>query len=315
MNPLTLASSSFADDVRQYLQLVPRQLPSRYLYDPLGSALFDAICELPWYGITRAETRLLEAHRGAIVAQLPELRTIVELGPGDGRKLQTFVRGVNAPLTIHLIDVSAVALARAAQTLSHDSSIAVVRHEAPFDEGLDAIANVVGDGPPLVLFLGSNIGNFDPPAALALLRRIRDAVGPGGALLIGVDLVKPEADLLAAYDDPLGVSAAFNLNVLLRINRELGGNFDIRAFRHHAVWNARCSRMEMFAVSRDRQHVRIDALDLDIDFEEGEAIWTESSYKYTPDSCTRQLAESGWATTGQWIDRSAGFALALAKAV
>ena len=313
-----LAHPSFAEDVRHYLQLTPRQLPSRFLYDPLGSALFDAICELPWYGITRAESRLLAEHRREIFAHLPGLTRIAELGPGDGRKLQTLVEGTSHSLTAHLIDISAGALARAAHTLSDAANVTVVTHEASFEDGLEEIAELpdydISYGRPLVLFLGSNIGNFDPPASRALLRRMRTSVGHGGALLIGADLVKPERDLLLAYDDPLGVSAAFNLNLLLRINQELGGDFDLRAFHHRAVWIAVCSRMEMFVVSATAQHVRIDAIDLDMDLAESEAIWTESSYKYTAAGLMRLLEDAGFKPVAQWIDREDQFALTLARA-
>jgi uncharacterized SAM-dependent methyltransferase len=167
----------------------------------------------------------------------------------------------------------------------------------------------------LVLLLGSNIGNFDARASAALLGRIRAVLAPGDAMLMGADLVKPESDLLLAYNDPLGVSGAFNLNVLLRINRELGGNFDLPAFRHRAVWNAACSRMEMFLVSTRRQRVRIAAIGLELDLEDGEAIWTESSYKYTAEGLIEQLRGAGFASAAQWIDRDAGFALTLARSV
>ena len=313
MSPVPVASSSFADDVRHHLQLVPRQIPSRYLYDALGSALFDAICELPWYGITRAEHRLLERYRVDILRQIPGLTTVIELGPGDGRKLQMLLRAASTRLAVHLIDVSASALARATQTLSRDRTTALISHEASFEDGLDSLWTVPPNTPTLLLFLGSNIGNFDPPVAGALLRRIRAALPEDGALLLGVDLVKPEGTLLAAYDDPLGVSAAFNLNVLVRINRELGGNFDVRAFRHRAIWNRFCGRMEMFAVSTKRQRVTIDAIDLEVEFDEGEAIWTESSYKYTLDQCARLLIETGFESVGQWMDRDDGFVLLFAR--
>ena len=310
------SSTAFAGDVRCSLRRTPRQLPSRYLYDPLGSALFDAICELPWYGITRAETRLLADHRGEIFARLPALTRIVELGPGDGRKLRTLVEGTSARLTVHLIDVSAGALGRAAHALSGAANVTVVTHEASFEDGLDGLAPLLRtDSPPLVLFLGSNIGNFDPPVSLALLRRIHAALGRGGTLLIGADLVKPERDLLLAYDDPLGVSGAFNLNLLLRINRELGGHFDLRAFRHRAVWNAAASRMEMYAVSAKAQCVRIDAIDLDVELAAGDAIWTESAYKYTADGLTRHLDDAGFESAAQWIDGDDAFALTLAQAI
>ena len=307
--------SSFADDVRRGLQRRPRQLPSRYLYDALGSALFDAICELPWYGITRAENRLLERYRQEIFGYLQGLTRIVELGPGDGRKLRTLVAGTSDPITAHLVDVSGGALSRAAHTLADALHVDVVSHEASFESGLAEIAGESGPtGRTLVLFLGSNIGNFDPPAASGLLERIRRSIAPGDTLLIGADLVKPEGDLLLAYNDPLGVSAAFNLNVLLRINRELGANFDLRAFRHRAAWNAACSRMEMFVVSRRAQRVRIETIDLDVEMEDGESVFTESSYKYTAEGLVKQLENAGFEPVAQWIDRDDGFALTLARA-
>ena len=314
-------ASPFAGDVRHYLQLKPRQLPSRYLYDALGSALFDTICELPWYGITRAENQLLASHRRDIFTSLAELTRIVELGPGDGRKLKTLVEGTSEPLTVHLVDLSAGALARAAHTLSDAAHVAVFTHEASFEDGLDMLApdprsNSSGElrQRTLALFLGSNIGNFDPPAAAAFLAHIRAALAPGDALLIGADLIKPEREFRLAYDDPLGVSAAFNLNILLRINRELGGNFDLAAFRHRAVWNAAASRMEMFLVSTKPQRVRIAAIDLDIRLDEGEPIWTESSYKYTADAVIDDLQRAGFSPIRQWIDRDFPFALTLGRA-
>jgi uncharacterized SAM-dependent methyltransferase len=164
-----------------------------------------------------------------------------------------------------------------------------------------------------VVFLGSNIGNFDPPAADAFLRGVRDALGAGGALLLGTDLVKPEADLLLAYDDPLGVTAAFNLNLLVHVNRELGGDFDVRQFEHRAIWNPRESRVEMHLVSRSRQRVRIRESGSDITLETGESIWTESSYKYRADGLGPLLARAGFRVAGLWEE--AGFALTLARAV
>jgi len=305
--------SAFAEDVRHYLQLSPRQLPSMYLYDALGSALFDAICELPWYAITRAEMQLLECHRREIFAHLPALTRLVELGPGDGRKLKTLVEGTSEPLIAHLVDVSAGALERAAHTLSDALNLSVVTHQAPFEDGLDTIMREESGDPTLVLFLGSNIGNFDQRGSAALLSRIAASLAPGDAFLIGADLVKPERDLALAYDDPLGVSAAFNLNVLLRINRELGGNFDLRAFRHRAVWNAACSRMDMFLASTREQRVQIESVGLEFTLREGEAIWSESSYKYTPEGFVGQLRNSGFESMAQWIDHDAGFALTLAR--
>src|ERR1041384_7060512 len=187
-----LERKQFADDVGYYLRLDPKQLPSRYFYDGLGSALFEAICHLPWYSITRAERRLLEAHAAHIVQQLPGLSTLVELGPGSGEKLSMIVRAARstAALTVHLVDVSSAALDLAARTLSVHERVSIVPHQASYEAGLDELARGDADllqGRTLVLFLGSNIGNFDRPGADEFLRTIRRALAPGDALLLGAD--------------------------------------------------------------------------------------------------------------------------------
>jgi len=311
--------SEFAYDVRYYLTLTPRQLPSRYLYDALGSALFEAICELPWYGITRAEGRLLADHGDDLFARLPGLTRLVELGPGNGHKLRALVGGTRrhaSRLTAHLIDVSSSALTTAARMLAEVDNLTVITHQASFESGLDAVGRLPPDaGRTLVLFLGSNIGNFDPPVSAAFLDRIRASMVEHDALLIGADLVKPERDLLLAYDDPLDVSAAFNRNLLVRLNRELGANFELGAFDHRAVWNAPLSRMEMYLVARKAQHVRIPAADLDIDLTAGESIWTESSYKYQPETIVSLVERAGFRTLTRWIDEKDQFALMLFSAV
>jgi L-histidine N-alpha-methyltransferase len=309
--------AQFASDVQYYLGLQPRQLPSRYLYDPLGSALFDAICRLPWYRITRAETRLLSAHGGAIFARIPRLATVVELGSGSGDKLTTLLeagRKDASPLDVHLIDISDSALQTSARALSVFESVHVVTHQATYEGGLEQFrAEPRNRGAALALFLGSNIGNFDPPGADAFLRVVRGALRRGDALLLGADLVKPEPELLLAYDDPLGVTAAFNRNLLVRINRELDGDFDVDAFGHRAVWNAAHSRVEMHLVSLRRQRVHIRAAALEFEIDEGESIWTESSYKYSPDTVVAILARAGFRPVDQWIDDESGFALTLVE--
>lgn len=322
LNRLTTQSTSvakFANDVQYYLGLSPRQLPSRYFYDGLGSALFEAICRLPWYRITRAELRLLEAHGREILAHAPPLSTLVELGPGSGEKLITLVeagRVGDARLHLHLIDVSPTALAVAARALAALDEVEIAIHEAPYEVGLAQVtARRAQAGRTLALFLGSNIGNFDPPGADAFLRGVRAALCSGDGLLLGVDLVKPEAELLLAYDDPLGVTAAFNRNLLVRINRELGGSFDVDAFAHRAVWNPAESRVEMHLVSRRRQQVRVAAADLTFTMETGDYIWTESSYKYELTGITDTLRPAGFTPVNQWIDRTDGFALTLVRAV
>ena len=310
----------FAADVRRDLALVPKQLQSKYLYDALGSSLFEAICRLPWYRITRAEQRLLEAHAPAVVERLcrepAAVPLIVELGCGSGEKIVILAETLQAAGRrgrVHLIDISRQALEQSERTLGRLRHISVVGHRETYEDGLRHAAQQRAAGSPmLVLLLGSNIGNFDAPAAGEFLRAIRDALAPGDALLLGADLVKPEPDLLLAYDDPLGVTAAFNRNLLVRINRELGGTFDLDAFAHVAVWNAAERRIEMHLESRRAQTVGVAGVS--IAFAEGERIWTESSYKYEPQQISAMAGRAGFATAEQWIDARARFALTLLTA-
>jgi uncharacterized SAM-dependent methyltransferase len=195
--------------------------------------------------------------------------------------------------------------------LSRLEATTVITHPARYEEGLARIASRPrAGGRALVLFLGSNIGNFDPPGAAAFLRGIRSSLTDGDALLLGTDLVKSEREIVLAYDDPLGVTAAFNRNLLVRINRELDGDFDLDAFTHRAVWNAEESRVEMHLVCIRPQRVTIRAARLDFTMEKGESIWTESSYKYRPDGARAMLERARLAVVEQWID--GGFALTLA---
>jgi dimethylhistidine N-methyltransferase len=312
----TTAVAEFAREVRRDLALVPKQLQSKYLYDALGSSLFEAICRLPWYRITRAEYRLLVAHVAEIVTQLGEDRsTIVELGCGSGEKLAVLaeaLQGSGGSARVHLIDVSSQALEQTEQRLTRLQHVSVVGHQSTYEVGLRRAAEArAGDGPMVVLLLGSNVGNFDTPAALAFLRRIRRVLRPGDLLLLGADLVKPVRDLQLAYDDPLGVTAAFNKNLLVRINQELGGTFDLAAFDHRAAWNSDEQRIEMHLVSRTAQTATIAAAGTSVSFLPGEHIWTESSYKYEPDQIERMGVETGFALRDQWIDEDARFALSL----
>ncbi len=316
----TSATAEFATEVRRDLALVPKQLQSKYLYDALGSSLFEAICRLPWYRITRAESRLLAAHAMEIVAAIgPEGSTVVELGCGSGEKLALLAEALLASggsARVHLIDISSQALEQTEQRLTRLQHVSVVGHQSTYEVGLRRAADArTGDGPMAVLLLGSNIGNFDAPAALAFLRRIRHMLRPGDLLLLGADLVKPERDLRLAYDDPLGVTAAFNKNLLVRINRELGGTFDLAAFDHRAAWNGEEQRIEMHLVSRVAQTVAIAAAATSVSFAAGEHIWTESSYKYEPLQIERMGMETGFAVRDQWIEPDARFALSLMVAL
>jgi L-histidine N-alpha-methyltransferase len=312
-----LLVAEFAAEVRRDLALDPKQLQSKYLYDALGSSLFEAICRLPWYKITRAEMKLLARYGGEIVDALSEDdgATLVELGCGSGEKLMLLAEALHArgrSAHVHLIDISSHALEQTEQRLNGLRHFSVVGHQSTYEDGLRrAVAAREGRNPMLVLLLGSNIGNFDTPAAAAFLDRIRAALAAGDLLLLGADLLKPERDLLLAYDDPLGITAAFNKNLLVRINRELGGDFDLSAFDHRAAWNATDQRIEMRLVSRINQTVRIPGADTTVHFERGEWIWTESSYKYSADQVVDMGADAAFATRDQWIDGDAGFALTL----
>lgn len=301
--------------MRRDLALAPKQLQSKYLYNSLGSALFEAICHLPWYRITRAEGRLLARFASEMVAPVGDPVTLTELGCGSGEKIAMVAEALRLrrrPVTVHLIDISPSALELSERTLGRLEHVSVVGHRATYEEGLrHAARDRPAGGAMLALFLGSNIGNFDPPAAGEFLSEIRRALRPGDALLLGADLVKPERDLLLAYDDPLGVTAAFNKNVLQRINTELLADFDLTAFDHRAVWNAPESRVEMHLVSRRAQTVRIPRANCEVHFAAGEPIWTESSYKYDAAELSAMVEARGFRCHAQWIDPDARFALTL----
>jgi L-histidine N-alpha-methyltransferase len=314
----TTAPLTFAEEVAALLGDRPRRLPAHALYDALGSSLFDAICHLPWYPITRAETALLQAHRTAILEAAGRRPRVVELGPGNGEKLATLMqdgRGDDHAFDVHLVDVSATALDAASARLRRLPGVAVHTHVARYEVGLREVTQArTGGETLLVAFLGSNIGNFDPPEAAALLQDIRGAMERGDTLLVGADLVKPVEQLQAAYDDPLGVTAAFNCNLLVRLNRELGADFALEHFAHDARWNSRAQRMEMHLVSLAQQRVHVPGANLVLDFHAAETIWTESSYKYEPTAFGETLWQAGFASVASWQDQDAGFLLTLAAA-
>ncbi len=317
IRPRSAPESEFAAAIREGLTAAPKRVPPQYFYDDLGSALFDAICRLPWYEVTRAELRLLTGH-GAAIAAAAAANLYVELGPGNGEKLAALARAAvpgRRPPALHLIDVSRAALDTASRALAEIPGVTVTADRTTYRDGLRRVPRVRPPfGRTLLLFLGSNIGNFDPAEARALLCEMRGALQPGDQLLLGTDLVKPEPRLRLAYDDPLGVTAAFNKNLLVRINRELDATFDLESFGHRAVWNAAASRVEMHLVSDRAQTVDVPGAGCRIRFEAGESIWTESSYKYE----TAQLADLGrsarFAMRQSWIDEPGLFALTLFEA-
>jgi L-histidine Nalpha-methyltransferase len=303
---------AFAAEVREGL-LKPgqRELPSKYLYDEVGSALFEAISVLPEYGLTRADTRLLKAHSREIVSRLPSPVHVAELGSGSGKKTRWILEALSERQQTYYfpIEISPHALAACAKELGQIELVSIVGHEQPYLEGLRAVAEGRDPGERLlVLFLGSTIGNFDREVGVDFLRDVQEILEPGDALLLGTDLEKDVSVQLLAYDDPAGVTAAFNLNLLGRINRELGADFDLSCFRHEARWNRAERRVEMHLRSTQRQFVHIAGCGLRLMLAEDETIWTESSHKYRAEEVVEMAEQTGFRCEGQWIDEEWPFA-------
>ena len=302
-------AAEFLDDVRRGLRQTPKSLPAKCFYDELGSVLFEAICRLPWYGVARAETALLRAHVPEL-ASLSNPHAIVELGPGGGEKLALVAAACSRLKTVHLVDISAQALDEsAAACAAVKPRVHIAGHAATFERGLSLALRRDRKGTTLLMLLGSTIGNYEPADTTRLMQSIAAALRPGDTFVLGADLIKPERALLLAYDDPLGVTASFNKNVLVRINREIGAHFDLDTFAHRALWNAEASRVEMHLVSRRAQSVRVGRLT--VRFKKDETIWTESSYKYRPESLRSLGASAALNVVQQWVDRDFGFALTM----
>jgi len=278
--------SAFAADVRESLTKTgQRELPSKYLYDEVGSALFEAICVLPEYGLTRADARLLEKYAGEIVSKLPSPVQVAELGSGSGKKTRWILEALSRRQKTYYypIEISPFALAACEKELGHIDMVSIVGYEQPYLEGLRTVAET-------------------------FLREMREILQPGDALLLGTDLEKDVELQMLAYDDPAGVTAAFNLNLLARINRELGADFDLRCFRHEALWNFAERRIEMHLRSTRRQTVHVPAASLRVMLDEDETIWTESSHKYQAEEVPEMAARTGFRCEGQWIDAEWPFA-------
>jgi L-histidine Nalpha-methyltransferase len=304
-----------AADVRAGLcRTGQKELPSKYLYDEVGSALFEVVSVLPEYGLTRADERLLHRHATEIVSRLEPQVLVAELGSGSGKKTRWLLEAL-APrqcTTYCPIEISPTALARCENELSGIDCISIVGFERPYLDGLlAAAARRAENDRLLVLFLGSTIGNFDRDAAERFLTEVRRILFPGDALLLGTDLEKPLPQLLAAYDDSLGVTAAFNLNLLARINRELDANFDLAAFRHEARYNTGHQRVEMHLRSLCDQIVTIPRSGCSVSFLKGETIWTESSHKYRAEDISAIARRNGFHCNSQWIDTEWPFAESL----
>jgi L-histidine Nalpha-methyltransferase len=297
----------------------PKTLPPWLFYDEAGSQLFEQITELPEYYLTRVERSILAAHAEAIVAHaagLDRLR-IVELGAGSAEKTRLLLAAAaegQDRVVYEPVDVSATALESACERIEREiPGVEVIPRVMDYTRELELVPVPAGER-TLVLYIGSSIGNFEPEEAARLLKRVRTRLKRGDGILLGVDLHKDEETLVTAYDDAAGVTAAFNLNVLARLNRELGADFDLDAFTHRAVWNPRQSRMEMHLVSRGKQSARIAALDLAIEFDEKETIHTENSYKFPTGGAEAMLAAAGFAPAATFTDPRNQFAVCLGRA-
>ena len=288
-----------------------KELPSKFFYDEVGSKLFDQICLLPEYGLTRAEERILLRHAVEIVQRLPQPVAVAELGSGAGKKTRLLLEALcrRHTLSYYPIEISPAALAACERELNDLRCISIVGLEREYLDGLLEVAAWRREGQHLlVLFLGSTLGNFEGEASRRFLRQLRAILWEGDFLLLGADLEKPVDTLLAAYDDSLGVTAAFNRNLLTRINRELGADFDLGQFAHHVIFNQQTRSIEMHLRSRREQAITIPGADFVVKLERGETIWTETSHKYSLDELRTMATESGFRPEGTWLDSAWPFA-------
>ena len=310
-----IATDAMALAVYEGLGATPKHLPCWLLYDEIGSGLFEQITELPEYYLTRTERSILERYAGEILQRAGPSLTVVELGAGTASKTCILIEELlqrQSRALFYPIDVSPSALEEAVRKLGRQfPSLRVNPIVADYTGGVPALSRI--SGRKLVLYIGSSIGNFDPPDAIRLLRRIRQTLRAGDALLLGADFAKSPKILLPAYDDSQGVTASFSKNILGRLNRELDADFNLDLFRHVALWNRRDSRMEIYLESLARQTVFIPALDMDLSFEPGERIHTENSYKYTSDMIESLLQQGGFKLEQSWCDRKHWFGVHLAR--
>ena len=308
----TNATCEFASDVRAGLTRPgQKELPSKYFYDEVGSALFEVISHLPEYGLTRADERLLRRYSDEIVDRVAGPVAVAELGSGSGKKTRWLLEALcrRQRTFYYPVEISRSALAMCERELGNIDSISILGFESEYLDGLLEVAAYRQSGQHLfVLFLGSTIGNFDRPAGLKFLAEVRRILEPGDSLLLGTDLEKPSAQLLRAYDDELGVTAAFNLNLLARINRELDADFDLRQFAHVAKINHDARSVEMHLRSKRRQIVSIPEAEVAVEFHEGETIWTESSHKYSAEEIIATARCAEFRCEAQWIDEQWPFA-------
>lgn len=316
VNPLVLALNDNAREVLHGLTSHPKTLPPKLFYDAAGSALFEQITELPEYYLTATEQTIFERFAPEMVRAAGESSTIIELGAGTAKKTMLVLRAaldLHRAVTFIPVDVSSFAL-QVAQHRVRSELPQVAVHPLVLDYTQRSSALAQMPGRKLVLYIGSSIGNFEPMAASALLRRMRSSLSAGDSLLLGTDMRKPVDVLLPAYDDASGVTARFNLNVLARINREFNADFDLDRFAHVVNWNERDSRIEMHLESLADQLVNINALDVSVPFVSGETIHTENSYKFTSSMIESLAANGGFRIEQSWSDEREWFTVTLFRA-
>ena len=304
----------FADDVRKGLLAEQKSLPCVYFYDARGSQLFEQICSLPEYYPTRTEAEILKNHAKEIAVHFPPNTKIVELGSGSSVKtrylLEAFLNRYGKAEYIP-IDVSQTILEESAENLEMAyPNLTVNPITALYEDGF-SLLDKTDNAPHLVLWLGSSIGNFTKSEAIHFLKRLTSNLSGDDQLLIGMDLIKSRHILEAAYDDTAGVTAEFNLNLLTRINRELGGNFKLNNFRHQAIFNSSEGRVEMYLKSTKKQSVFIDALELEVTFDEDERIHTENAHKFSLDDINNLASALNLNIRHQWFDDKKWFSLNL----
>jgi L-histidine Nalpha-methyltransferase len=298
--------AEMAENVRAgFTNPIQKEMQCKYFYDDVGSALFETICVLPEYGLARAGERLVRKHAAELVQLLPLPIMLTELGSGSGKKVRWLLQELSSrQYTLYCpIEISPSAIEQCRRELQHLDSVKILPFEKEYLDGMRAVmehrsANVH----LLVLFLGSSIGNFDRLSGILFLRQIRHLLRPGDFFLLGADLIKPVPHLLKAYDDPIGVTAAFNLNLLARLNRELGANFILSQFKHEVRFNSAEKRIEMHLRSLKDQIIRIRQAEIEVFIRKDETIWTESSYKYTAEEILEMALHSGFRCKVQWID-------------
>jgi L-histidine Nalpha-methyltransferase len=307
----------FAQDVKRGLTSNPKHLFPKYLYDELGSRLFEAICEVDEYYLTRSEDEILTSHAEEIVSTIPDCKTLIELGSGSAEKTRRIIEALirqRGELLFVPIDISASALKESSHSLLDSyPELRIDAYAADYFQALEAL-KLESKEPVLVLFLGSNIGNFEPDAALNFMRAIRKMLRNGDALLLGADLKKEPATLEAAYNDSLGVTRSFIVNELERINRELGANFDLWAFGLRSFYNEALGRVEIYLESLRAQTVEVRGLELSLSFNAGERIHMENAYKFDPEGLRTLGNKSGFDLQRTWLDKRNRFSSNLFRA-